>query len=45
MYTILPEDSETAGDEKDEEIARLKCAYHDAVLGNSNKKAPAKTNT
>jgi hypothetical protein len=45
MSTTLPEDSETTGDEKDEEIARLKRAYHDAVLENSNKKASAKTNT
>ena len=45
MSTTLSEDSETAGDEKDEEIARLKRAYHDAVLENSNKKASAKTNT
>ena len=33
------------GNDKDEEIARLKRAYHDAVLENSNKKASAKTNT
>lgn len=45
MSSTLTEDSETAGDEKDEEIARLKRAYHDAVLENSNKKASAKTNT
>jgi hypothetical protein len=45
MSTTLPEDFETAGDEKDEEIARLKRAYHNAVLENSNKKASAKANT
>jgi hypothetical protein len=33
-----------SGDEKDNEIARLKCAYHDAVMDN-NKKASTKTNT
>ena len=33
------------GDEKDQEIARLKRAFHDAVTENSNKKASAKTNT
>jgi hypothetical protein len=37
--------SEGSGDEKDEEIARLKRAYHDAVMENSNKKAFAKPNT
>ena len=36
---------EAPGDEKDEEIARLKRAYHDAVEENSNKKVSAKTNT
>ena len=36
---------EASGDEKDEEIAHLKCAYHDAVMENSNKKASAKKNT
>jgi hypothetical protein len=38
------EGSEAPGNEKDEEIARLKRAYH-AVMENSNKKASAKTNT
>ena len=37
------EGSETIGDEKDEEIARLKRAYHDAILESSNKRASAKT--
>jgi hypothetical protein len=32
------EGSEGPGDEKDEEIACLKCAYHDAVMENSGKK-------
>jgi DnaJ-domain-containing protein 1 len=36
---------EESGDEKDDEIARLKRAYHDAVMENSNKKTSAKTNT
>jgi len=40
-----PQSSEAPGDEKDEEIARLKRAYHDAVEENSNKKVSAKTNT
>ena len=39
------EGSLEAGDDKDEEIARLKRAYHDAVVENSNKKASTKTNT
>ena len=34
-----------SGDEKDEEIARLKQAYHDAVMENSGKNASTKTNT
>ena len=45
MSTTLPENSETAGDEKDKKIAHLKHAYHDAILENSNKKASAKMNT
>lgn len=36
---------EASGDEKDDEIAGLKRAYHDAVTENKNKKASAKTNT
>jgi len=32
-----------SGDEKDNEIARLKRAYHDAVM--DNRKGSAKTNT
>jgi hypothetical protein len=36
---------EDPGDEKDEEIARLKRAYHDAVMQNSKKNASSKTNT
>jgi len=39
------EGPEAPGDEKDEEIARLKRAYHDAVTENKNKKVSAKTNT
>ena len=39
------EGSLEGGDDKDEEIARLKRAYHDAVVENSNKKASTKTNT
>jgi hypothetical protein len=39
------EDYETPGDDKDEEIARLKRAYHEAVKENSHRKASAKTNT
>jgi hypothetical protein len=38
------EDPEASGDEKDNEIARLKRAYHDAVMEN-NKKSSARTNT
>ena len=38
------EGNEASVDEKDEEIARLKRAYHDAVMENSNKKASSKTN-
>jgi hypothetical protein len=33
------------GDEKDDEIARLKRAYHDAVMENNNRKASTKINT
>ena len=36
---------EASGEEKDEEIARLKRAYHDVVMENSNKKVSSKTNT
>jgi hypothetical protein len=37
---------EGPGDEKDEEIARLKPrAYHDAVMDTTNRKPSAKTNT
>ena len=39
------EGHEASGEEKDEEIARLKRAYHDVVMENSNKKASSKTNT
>lgn len=39
------EGSDAVGDDKDEEIARLKRVYHDAIMENSNKKASAKTNT
>jgi hypothetical protein len=43
--TPTREGFEGSGDEKDEEIARLKRAYHDAVLENSGKNASTKTNT
>jgi hypothetical protein len=33
------------GDEKDDEIARLKRAYHDAVMDTNNKKTSSKSNT
>ena len=39
------EGPEAYGDEKDDEIARLKRAYHDAVTENKNKKVSVKTNT
>ena len=39
------EGCEASGEEKDEEIARLKRAYHDAVMENSNKKVSSKSNT
>ena len=40
------EGHEASGEEKDEEIACLKRAYHDVVMENSNKKsASSKTNT
>jgi len=38
------EGSEASGDNRDDEIARLKRAYHDAVMESKNK-ASAKTNT
>lgn len=38
------EGPEASGDEKDDEIARLKRAYHDAVMENKNNKVSAKTN-
>lgn len=40
-----PGPASESGDEKDNEIARLKRAYHDAVMDTNNKKASAKTNT
>ena len=36
---------EASGDQKDDEIARLKRAFHEAVEENKNKKDSAKTNT
>lgn len=42
--SLSQEGPEASGDEKDDEIARLKCAYHDAVTENKNKKVSAKTN-